>query len=116
MMPRKSIVAGLVIVLIIGVAIGYFLQNGTLNFSSSSPSNPFSGYKKLTLVLSQGDAVQFGNSYYSFWYIGPSSDLFQQGKLKFGMIAGLATTKIYDDIEGAKYNDLGIEMINWRSP
>jgi hypothetical protein len=104
---RKSVIAGLLIVLAIGIAIGYFMQNGAF----SNPSNPFSGYTKLTLTLSQGKSVQFGDNSYAFTYIGQSSNFNEQGKLKFGMIAGIATTKIYDAIEGAKYNELGVELL-----
>jgi hypothetical protein len=108
--PVGKIVAGVVVLGIIAVLI---LQGPAILswIQASSPSNPFSGYQKLTLTLMQGQAVQFGNNYYSFSYIGPSSDYFDQGKLKFGMIAGLATTKIYDAIQGAKYNELGVALI-----
>lgn len=106
-MSSKTIIAGLLIVLAIGIAIGYFLQNSGF----SNPSSPFSGYTKLTLTLSQGKSVQFGDNSYAFTYIGQSSNFNEQGQLKFGMIAGIATTKIYNAVEGTTYNELGVELL-----
>jgi hypothetical protein len=110
-MSRKSVVAGLFIVLVIGVAIGYFLQNGTLNFSS--PSNPLSGYKKVTLVVSQPNSVQFGESVYGLGYAGPYTNPYTQKVVnQFSVVpSGLFNSKLFDAVEGATYNDLGLEIV-----
>ena len=110
-MSRKSIVAGLVIVLIIGVAIGYFMQNGTLNFSASNPSNLFSGYTKVTLVTNQPNSIQFGNNVYGLGYAGPTTDFYGKTENQFAVVpAGIIGTKYYNAIQGATYSDLGIEI------
>ena len=113
-MSHKSIVAGLVIVLIIGVAIGYFMQNGTLNFSPSSPSNPFSGYT-VTLVVSQPNSVQFGNNVYGLGYVGPESMLSTSGYVTnhpFSVVPqGIIGMKSFNAVEGATFNDLGLQIV-----
>lgn len=111
-MSRKSVVAGLVIVLVIGVAIGYFLQNGALNFSSN-PSNPFSGYTKVTLVVSQPNSVQFGNNVYGLGYAGAYTDpLTHRVVNQFSVVpSGIIGMKLFDAFQGATYHDLGLEII-----
>jgi hypothetical protein len=113
MVSRKSVVVGLIIVLIIGVAIGYFLQNGTLNFSTSSPSNPFSGYTKVTLVVSQPNSVQFGDNVYGLGYAGPAMNpITQKQDIQFSVVPqGIVGFKTYDAIQGATYNDLGLQIV-----
>jgi hypothetical protein len=45
-MSRKSIAIGLILVLVIGMAIGYFLQKGIPNLSTST-SNQYVGYTQV---------------------------------------------------------------------
>lgn len=110
-MSRKSVVAGLVTVLIIGIAVGYFMQNGTLNFSN--PSNPLSGYTKVTLVVSQPNSVQFGNNVYGLGYAGPSTDPFTHNVAnQFSVVpSGIIGLKLFDAVQGATYNDLGLQIV-----
>jgi hypothetical protein len=112
-MSRKSVAVVLVIVLIIGVAIGYFIQNGELNFSPSNPSNPFSGYTKVTLVVSQPNSVQFGNNVYGLGYAGPEiNPITQKQEIQFSVVPqAIIGLKLFNAVQGATYNDLGLQIV-----
>jgi hypothetical protein len=74
-MSRKSIAIGLIIVLILGVAIGYFLQKGIPNLSTSNSNQTANSsdasYTSLTITSENtNNTIDFGDTIYNFMYIG----------------------------------------------
>jgi hypothetical protein len=83
--------------------------------NSSSPNNPFSGYTKITLVVSQPNSVQFGNNVYGFGYGGPETALYTYGyatTYPFSVVPqGIIGLKTFNAVQGATYNDLGLQIL-----
>jgi hypothetical protein len=67
-MSRKSLVIGLVICLVIGLPIGYFLLQ-VLPMQQQSTSNNYAGYTKVRVVVAQGATQTFGGIKYTFAYV-----------------------------------------------
>ncbi len=109
--PYKKIVA---LISVLAIVVIILWQSPTIIsvFNSSSPSNAFSGYTKVTLVTNQPNSVQFGNNVYGLGYAGPSTDFYGKTQNQFDVVpAGIIGTKYYNAVQGATYNDLGLQIV-----
>ena len=110
--PVGKIVGALVILGIVAMLLWQSPAIISMLKSSSSPSNPFSGYTKVTLVTNQPNSVQFGNNVYGLGYGGPITDYFGKTTIQFVVMpASIVGWKYYDAVQGATYRDLGIEIV-----
>lgn len=110
--PVKKLI-GVFAVLIIVVVLLWQAPAIIAVFNSSNPSSPFSGYTKITLVVSQPYSAQFGSSVYGFGYAGPTTDpVTQQQDYEFSVIPeGIVGTQTFNAVQGATYNALGLKII-----
>lgn len=107
--PVRKIVGALIVLGIVAILVWQSPAIISMFKSTSNPSNPFSGYTKVTLVVSQPNSVQFGDNVYGLGYVGPEKNwLTQKTEYKFSVVpSAIIGMKIYDAVEGAVYKELG---------
>ena len=72
-------ILGAITIFVIMIMVLWQSEN-ILSFIQSNTTSPFSGYTKVTLVASQPNDVQFGDSIYYLGYGGPSYHIITQEK------------------------------------